>query len=139
MIQIFKPTLPTYKFSTSTELKTGIDKGFVTFMTFFPAAVKSPLTTCISMKRSPTTFKVGTRPSNLAVAQARAALNQIELQIEPHRFEIHPHQPPVTATAPPTSAKAQLISSPMNSTPPYSTARSTAPCTAPKISPNPFP
>ena len=42
------------------------------------------------MKRSPTTFKVGTRPSNLAVAQARAALNQIELQIEPHRFEIHP-------------------------------------------------
>ena len=42
------------------------------------------------MKRSPTTFKVGTRPSNLAVAQARAALNQIEFQIEPHRFEIHP-------------------------------------------------
>ena len=41
------------------------------------------------MKRSPITFKVGTRPSNLAVAQARAALNQIELQIEPHRFEIH--------------------------------------------------
>ena len=42
------------------------------------------------MKRSPTTFKVGTRPSNLAVAQARAALDQIEHQLEPHRFEIHP-------------------------------------------------
>lgn len=41
------------------------------------------------MKRSPKIFKVGTRPSNLAVAQARAALNQIELQIDPHRFEIH--------------------------------------------------
>ncbi len=41
------------------------------------------------MKRSPITFKVGTRPSNLAVAQARVALDQIELQIEPHRFEIH--------------------------------------------------
>ena len=40
------------------------------------------------MKRSPIIFKVGTRPSNLAVAQARAALDQLQEQLEPHRFEI---------------------------------------------------
>ena len=40
------------------------------------------------MKKSPITFKVGTRPSNLAVQQARHALDGLENQLAPHRFEI---------------------------------------------------
>ena len=40
------------------------------------------------MKKSPITFKVGTRPSNLAVQQARNALDGLENQLAPHRFEI---------------------------------------------------
>ena len=42
------------------------------------------------MKKSPTTFKVGTRPSKLATQQARHALDQLETLLKPHRFEIQP-------------------------------------------------
>jgi uroporphyrinogen III methyltransferase/synthase len=40
------------------------------------------------MKKLPITFKVGTRPSNLAVKQARNALDGLEKQLEPHRFKM---------------------------------------------------
>ena len=40
------------------------------------------------MKKSPIIFKVGTRPSKLAITQAEGALNKIECKIAPHRFEI---------------------------------------------------
>ena len=40
------------------------------------------------MKKSPIIFKVGTRPSKLAITQAEGALNKIECKLVPHRFEI---------------------------------------------------
>ena len=40
------------------------------------------------MKKLPIIFKVGTRPSKLAITQAEGALKKIECTLVPHRFEI---------------------------------------------------
>ncbi|QBG49202.1 uroporphyrinogen-III C-methyltransferase [Verrucomicrobia bacterium S94] len=59
-------------------------------MRFSPAAKKSPRQTEISMTKSQTVLKAGTRPSNLALTQTRGALNRIEAMLESVAFEMVP-------------------------------------------------